>query len=202
MSRADALASFAILLIGVPLAYMFASATVDGNQRYRETPLRGLLGSDVYEALASGDPIQQHYMGDELLAPDFELQDADGSTWRLSDHRGEVVVMNFWSVTCGPCIEEMPTLIELARILRERDGIELVTIAGDRDWAQVRAVVPDGSGLRVLLDPDREVVRDQYGTRLYPETWIVDPRGVIRLRLDGARDWSGSVAIDVIESYL
>jgi hypothetical protein len=45
------------------------------------------------------------------------------------------------------------------------------------------------------------VSRGKFGTRLFPETWIIDPEGVIRLRIDGRRDWSHPVAIQVIESY-
>ncbi|MCZ7681473.1 MAG: TlpA family protein disulfide reductase [Sandaracinaceae bacterium] len=106
----------------------------------------------------------------------------------MSDHRGKVVVMNFWTVTCQPCVEEMPTLVQLSRILEERDDIELVTVSTDRDWDTVRTVVPEDAPMTVLLDPEREVVNGKFGTRLFPETWIIDPDGVIRLRVDGSRD--------------
>jgi len=139
---------------------------------------------------------------DDRLAPDFALRAQDGSTWRLSEQRGKVVILNFWTVTCQPCIEEMPTLVELANTLRGRDDVELVTISTDRDWDTVRTIVADSSGLKVLLDPDRAVVRDKFGTRLYPETWVIDPEGVIRLRVDGSRDWSSPVVLDMIDGYL
>jgi hypothetical protein len=40
-----------------------------------------------------------------------------------------------------------------------------------------------------LVDPDGAVVREKYGTKLYPETWFIDPSGVIRARIDGPRNW-------------
>jgi peroxiredoxin len=181
---------------------MLASAFADGETRRREAPLRSLLGDDAYEALVRGRPTEVHYLGNDRLVPDFELQDQDGETFRMADARGRVVVLNFWTVTCGPCIEEMPSLVELSRIVAERDDIELVTISTDRTWDDVRTVIPAGTPLRVLLDPDRSVVRGQFGTRMYPETWIVDRRGVIRLRIDGARPWSSAIAVDAIESFL
>jgi hypothetical protein len=52
----------------------------------------------------------------------------------------------------------------------------------------------------VLFDPDKSVVRGKFGTRLYPETWVIDPEGVIRVRIDGGRDWSAPIAIEMIES--
>jgi peroxiredoxin len=201
MRHAEWLSALVVFLIGAPLTLMFASAGVDGEVRRREAPLRALLGNDAYEALRRGEPTPQHYLGRDRLAPDFTLHDRDGRPWRLSDRRGRVVVLHFWTVTCPPCLEEMPTLVELARILEGRRDVELVAIAADRSWEQVAAVVPPGSPLRVLLDPDRAVVRDRFGTRLYPETWIVDPRGVIRMRVDGPRDWSSAVALDAIESF-
>jgi peroxiredoxin len=202
ISREDVVAALVVLALGAPLAYMLASAFADGETRRREAPLRSLLGDDAYEALVRGRPTDVHYLGNDRLVPDFELQDQDGNTFRMADARGRVVVLNFWTVTCGPCIEEMPSLVELSRIVADRDDVELVTISTDRTWDDVRTVIPEGTPLRVLLDPDRSVVRGRFGTRMYPETWIVDRRGVIRLRIDGARPWSSAIAVDAIESFL
>jgi peroxiredoxin len=202
IDRADVVAAALVLAIGGPLVFTFASAFVDGETRRHEAPLRALFGSSVYDQLMRGDEIPQHYLGNDRLAPDFTLQDQEGHEWRLRDHRDRVVVMNFWTVTCGPCVEEMPTLVDLSRIARERGDIELVTISVDRSFDQVRTVVPSDAPLTVLLDPDRHVTRDLFGTRLFPETWIIDPRGVIRARVDGGRDWASGIAQDAIRSFL
>lgn len=202
MKREDLLAALVVLLVGGPFAFMFASAFTDGETRRREAPLRALLGDEAFEALTHGRPIDMHYLGDDRLVPDFELRDEDGHTVRMRDLRGRVVVLNFWTVTCGPCVEEMPSFVDLARILEHRDDVTLLTVSTDRDWSQVHTVVPEGTPLRVLLDPDRHVVRDLFGTRMYPETWVIDREGVIRLRVDGARDWSSAVTVDAIESFL
>ena len=198
---ADLFALLIVAAIGIPLVWAAAAAFAEGESRRHETPLRALIGGVAYEALARGEETEQHYMGNDRLAPEFELPMADGSTWRLSDHRGKVLVLNFWSVTCQPCIEEMPSLISLANILQDRDDIELVTINADRSWDEVRRVIPEDSPLTVLLDADREVVRGKFGTRLFPETWVIDPEGVIRLRVDGRRDWSSPIALEIFESY-
>ena len=202
VERADVVAGAVVFLVGGPLVFMFASAFADGETRRHETPLRALLGTEVFDHLMAGEHVPQHYMGNDRLAPDFELLDQNGETWRLRDHRGQVVVMNFWTSTCGPCIEEMPTLVDLARILEERSDIELVTVAVEHSFDDVARVVPPDSQLRVLLDPDRAVTRDRFGTRLFPETWVIDGRGVVRLRIDGPRDWAGGIALDAIRSFL
>lgn len=201
MQRAEQVAGLLVFALGAPLVFMLASAGVDGETRRREAPLRALLGDETYAALASGERTEQHYLGDDRLAPDFTLRDREGNEFRLSEHRGKTVVLNFWTITCQPCIEEMPALEELARIVADRDDVELVSIATDRTWDDVSTVLGPRSPLRVLLDPDRAVVRERFGTRLYPETWVIDPRGVVRLRVDGPRDWSSAVALDAIESF-
>lgn len=215
-------ASVLVAALGGVLVVLMVSAFADGEVRRTEMPLRALIGSEAFEALAVGDGYPQHYMqqpptpkwaawmtararmegGERLRAPDFELRERDGSTWRMSDQRGKVVILNFWTVTCQPCIEEMPSLVELARLVDGRDDIELVTISTDRDWDTVRTVVSDRVPMKVLLDPDRAVVREKFGTRLYPETWVVDPEGIVRLRVDGKRDWSSPLVLEMIASYL
>lgn len=200
--RSEILPAVIAGVIGAPLLFAFASAMADGETRRREAPLRAMIGDAVFEQLARGEKTEQHYLGSELWAPDFTLRDGHGRPWRLKDRRGKLVVMNFWTITCQPCLEEMPSLIELARRTRGRDDVELVSVTTDRDAAGVAAVIPPNAPLTVLFDPDKRVVRDKYGTRLYPETWLVDARGVIRLRVDGPREWGGALAWDVIEGFL
>jgi peroxiredoxin len=223
VSLGDIIGLLAALAIGVPFAFVMAAAFADGEVRRREAPLRLMLGDDFYDALAADEESPTHYLqrpplpawlrvfprhdgrqdrADDRLAPDFSLPSSGGGRWRMNDQRGKVVVMNFWTVTCQPCVEEMPSLVALASLVREREGVEVVTVSVDRDWETVRTVVPEGSPLRVLLDPDRAVVRGKYGSSLFPETWIIDPDGIIRVRIDGARDWSSPIALELIESYL
>lgn len=199
---ADWIAALIVFALGAPLVWAGASAFAQGERARRLAPARALIGPRAFAAFERGESFPQHYMGNDRTAPDFALPMADGSTWRLSEHRDRVIVLNFWTVTCQPCMEEMPSLIELATILEGRDDVELVTISVDRDWDTVRTVVPEDSPLTVLLDPEREVVHGKFGTRLYPETWIIDGEGFIRLRVDGQREWSSALALDAFEAYL
>jgi peroxiredoxin len=209
--------------IGAPLVYAIGGAYVEGEVSRREAPLRGLLGPRAYEALREGDETPQHYMqrppvpawvgafGDnrrltdrsrDRRMPNFALQTRGGDRWSMRAQRGTVVVLNFWSITCPPCLEEMPSLVELAELLEGRDDISLVAVSTDRNWQAVDSAVPPESKLTVLLDPGGEIARNRLGTRLYPETWVVDRDGVIRLRVDGARDWSSALVMNVLEGYL
>lgn len=198
----ERMAGLLVLLIGLPLVVGFGRAIVDGEKQRREAPLRAILGDAVFEQLERGEKTEQSYLGKNLGAPDFTLPDQHGKPWTLSKHRGKTIVMNFWSITCQPCVEEMPSLIELAEITQAHPDVEIVAISTDANWQAVAPIFPKHSRLTVLFDPDRKIVKDKYGTRLYPETWVVDPQGVIRLRVDGPRDWSAPIALDAIEASL
>ncbi|MGK4008580.1 TlpA disulfide reductase family protein [Sorangium sp. So ce1036] len=143
------------------------------------------------------------YAGQNRLAPDFELPDMNGKPVRLSSFRGKTVFLNFWTKTCQPCLEEMPALAELGRIARTRDDFVVLTVSTDAGPDDVRdtlkVALSGDPPFPILFDPESKVVLDQYGTQLFPETWIIDPNGIIRARFDGARDWSSSLAIDVGE---
>lgn len=195
-------ATAAVVIIGLPVVYIVGSALVDGELRRRKTPFEALFGQEMYEVLSTGAYSEWHYLGEDKLAPDFSLKDQRGQSWSLRDQRGKVVIMNFWTVDCKPCLEEMPSLQRLALMLQDRDDIELVTISTDANWEIVRSVIPPNSGMQVLLDPDKRVVTKKFGTKLYPETWFIDPRGVIRARYDGARDWSTALTLDIAEACM
>jgi peroxiredoxin len=198
--HADKIAALLAFLVGAPFAFMMVQGFAEGETRRREIPLRAILGDDTFETFRDGETAKSHYLGNSLRAPDFELRDQHGKLWKLSDHRGKTVVMNFWTITCGPCVEEMPSLEQLALIAESRDDLEVVAITTDRSWKVVKNLFKPGSKLKVLFDPGKRVVRDMFGTRLYPETWVIDDEGVVRARVDGARDWSSALAIDMIDA--
>lgn len=193
-----------LLLIGGPLVALAAVSFADGWQRHRESPLRSALGNETFEALQSGERSPQHYMGNHLRVPDFTLRDQHGQRWRSSEQRGKLIVLNMWSIHCPPCLQEMPALMELADILREWGDAELVTINIEKEWSEVAAVFSASNGqapFPVLFDPSRQVVKGLFGTTLYPETWIIDAKGIIRLRIDGAQDWTSPLWLDVLRRY-
>lgn len=145
--------------------------------------------------------MQPAYAGAERVAPDFELPDMNGQKVKLSSYRGKVVFLNFWTKTCNPCLEEMPSIAELARIAKGRGDFAVVTISTDEGPDAVRdtlkVLLKEDPPFPVLFDPDSQVVFEKFGTRLFPETWVIDPKGIIRARFDGAKDWSQPIAVDM-----
>lgn len=148
--------------------------------------------------------LKPHYAGQSRRAPDFTLPNLDGKKVSLSDYRGKVVILNIWSKTCPPCLEEMPSLAQLGHSLKGRDDIVLLTITTDESAEDARSTLQSILGteapFEVLIDPDTEVVADKFGTKLFPETWFIDGQGIVRSRVDGARDWSEALAVKYAES--
>lgn len=123
-------------------------------------------------------------------APDFALTDLDGKLHRLSDHRGKVVLLNFWATWCGPCRIEMPTLQAVSEDYADRD-FQLISVAGDLEGAEVVAPYMKSLGLTFpgLIDQAGKV-QDLYFVNALPMSFLLDRNGVIAYKLVGFFDWN------------
>ena len=144
------------------------------------------------------------YANNNRTVPRFELPNMDGKMVSLDSYLGKgPVVLNFWTKTCKPCLEEMPALAEYAQLLADQ-GVPMVTICTDEGPDDIKDTLSVLFGdkrppFEILFDPDTKIVEDKFGTTLYPETWFIDSRGTIRARFDGPRKWNSAVALEVIE---
>ena len=102
--------------------------------------------------------------------------------------------------------EELPSLAQIAQTLKARGDAEVITVTPDESVDDVRnmlaATVGNKPPFEVLLDPGSRVIAEQFGTKLYPETWFIDTEGVIRARIDGARDYTQPVYLEFVKSLL
>ncbi len=113
------------------------------------------------------------------LANDFELETLDGGHLRLSDLRGQVVVVNFWATWCVPCVEEMPMFQSYSERYPQ---FTLLGIAQQESAEKVTPYVERmGITYPVLLDLNAKVT-ESYKVFMLPTTIFVDPEGVIRYR--------------------
>jgi thiol-disulfide isomerase/thioredoxin len=129
-------------------------------------------------------------------APDFQLADATGKQWSLKALRGKPVLLNFWATWCPPCVEEMPSLENLAK--RHSDRLTVLTVSVDEDWDVVKKFFPGGTTLSVLLDTSKEIPK-QFGTDKYPETFLIDSQGRLQQLFHQAK-WDSAEAALCLES--
>ena len=131
-----------------------------------------------------------------LNAPDFTVQDSQTKV-TLSQLRGQVVVLNFWATWCPPCVEEMPSLVDMQRRLKDK-GVTVVAISVDVDGNAYQQFVKNQNvNLLTVRDPDQKS-NALYGTSKFPETYIIDRNGVIRRKFMGAVDWTAPDVTDFL----
>ncbi|MBC8412696.1 MAG: TlpA family protein disulfide reductase [Nitrospira sp.] len=134
-------------------------------------------------------------------APKFELYDADGKLWKLTDLKGKVVFINFWATWCVTCKAEMPSKEALFKIMQGRDFQMLGMLFRDDpanlvDYKKKQPVSPP-----TLISPGNESAK-MFGITGVPETFIIDKEGIIREKIVGPGEWDSEETLAMIEKWL
>lgn len=146
-----------------------------GKYLMKISPLRALAFSvfmiAVVPAFAGG--------ASPVAAPDFTLKSHQGENLRLSEYRGQVVLINFWASWCGPCRQEMP-LLDALHDKYAPLGFTVLGINVDQDPVQARAMLERiPVGFPVVFD-SASTVSKLYDVIAMPTTVIVDRNGDAR----------------------
>jgi cytochrome c biogenesis protein CcmG, thiol:disulfide interchange protein DsbE len=131
---------------------------------------------------------------------DFALT-LDGKPARLSDLRGNVVVLNFWATWCQPCIDEAPSLNALQRRIAPRGGTVLGINLDEDQRAYESFLKSYQIGFPNYRDPSKRIALD-YGTTMYPETYIIDRKGRLDRKIIGPQDWTSPELTAYLDSVL
>jgi len=130
------------------------------------------------------------------LAPDFTVKDADRSV-TLSQLRGHTVVLNFWATWCPPCVEEMPSLVQMQQRLKDK-GVTVLAVSVDADEGAYHRFLKDhGVTFLTVRDADQKS-NNLYGTFKFPETYIIDRDGKVRRKFIGAVDWNQPEVVEFL----
>lgn len=114
------------------------------------------------------------------LAPNFSLVDLDGKAVRLSDFRGQSVVVNFFATWCGPCKAELP-LLETASQTYRAQGLQVLLVDLEENPTSVRVFARAlDLTMPIVVDPRGTVAAGQYALTNIPSTYFVDSGGTIR----------------------
>jgi cytochrome c biogenesis protein CcmG/thiol:disulfide interchange protein DsbE len=124
------------------------------------------------------------------------VQDAQNKI-TLSQYRGQVVVLNFWATWCPPCVEEMPSLVEMQRRMKAK-GVTVLAVSVDVDESAYKQFLKDHNvNLLTVRDPEHKS-SELYGTFKYPETYVIDRGGVMRRKFIGAVDWTEPDVVELL----
>lgn len=135
-------------------------------------------------------------------APPIDAELLDGTTFRLADHRGEVVVVSFFATWCPPCREELPHVeTELWRRFRDR-GLRVVAVAREETSEVVQPFVEEhGFTFPVAVDPDRTNYA-RYADAYIPRLVVVGRDGVILHHASGFEAEEFEAVVSLVEAAL
>lgn len=168
------------------------------------TIIVGLFGWIIYDFIAEDD-IEDHTVietpgeigveGDfefgiekGMHAPDFELETLDGDVVRLSDFRGEKVLLNFWATWCPPCRAEMP---DMQKFHEDKDVVILAVdlTSTETDLDNIPEFVEEfGVTFRILLD-ENDRVASLYEIQPIPTSYLIDSEGIVHNMAVGALNY-------------
>lgn len=144
-------------------------------------------------------------MADErVVVADSAVAGLDGSTKRLSEFRGSVLVVTFWTAECSTCVVELPAFAELSKRYSENglkvlavnlDAAETGTKAAQDLWSRGQFPFP------AFVDPERGLAR-AFGFETLPSNYVLDRKGRIAFSSTGANDWLGPETARLIEDLL
>src|SRR6059036_2222279 len=133
-------------------------------------------------------------------ARDFSV-DIAGRPGHLTDLKGKVVVLNFWATWCPPCVEETPALNKLQKYIDSRNGLVL-GVSVDEDPAAYEKFLKDqGVIFPTFREPTRKLALD-YGTPVYPDTYIIDRHGKIARKFYGPQQWDSPEMLAYFDAIL
>lgn len=133
-------------------------------------------------------------------APRVSLLNRAGTAVPLESYRGRLVFVNFWATWCGPCREEMASLVELSRTLDPAD-VAFVSIAEDDTWPPVDAYLAETPLPFDVYRDQPPRIEGAFETTAYPTSFLIDREGRAVYRFNGARDWNTAAARDLFAAY-
>ncbi len=131
----------------------------------------------------------------------INLKDMNGSNVSLSNFRGKIVFLNFWTTWCPTCRIEMPSMEKLHRKFKDKD-FAMVTVNLQESAVQVKAFFKEYKLTFIALLDSTGEVGVAFGIRAIPTTYILDKTGRIIGLVNGPREWDSKDAFDLFETLI
>ena len=132
-------------------------------------------------------------------APEFTINADNGRTVSLPNFGGKLLVLNFWATWCPPCVQETPSLSQFAATYANK-GVVVLGISVDKDEKAYRNFLQKFNP--GFLHARDFKLHEDYGTFMYPETYIIDSKGKVLHKLAEPVDWMDPRMTQLIDSLL
>lgn len=132
-------------------------------------------------------------------APEFTVQVDGGRTVTLPNFGGKVLVLNFWATWCPPCVQETPSLSAFAKAYAGK-GVVVLGISVDKDERVYRAFLQKYAPQFLTVRENK--LHEEFGTYMYPETYIIDAKGKVVEKLAEPANWMDPRITQMIDALL
>jgi peroxiredoxin len=134
-------------------------------------------------------------------APDFQFKDDSGKEYTVHNFGGKLLLLNFWASWCPPCVEEIPALNEMVRVLGPK-GLVVLGVSEDKDEKAYKDFL---SKLPLAYPSGRnpeQVIKQRYGTVQIPESYLIDSSGRVVEKFVSAQAWASPQMISHVGSLM
>ncbi|MEK7355746.1 MAG: TlpA disulfide reductase family protein [Bdellovibrionota bacterium] len=136
---------------------------------------------------------------------DFIVTDASGAQKKLSDFKGNVVILSFWASWCTPCLVELPTFAEIQKKFADR-GLQVLAVNVDDDTEEGKTFARDFWAKKSFPFPMyfdlQKAVAQQFDVDTLPSNFVIDREGRLVFSGVGANDWNTGETVEFIEELL
>ena len=130
-----------------------------------------------------------------------DIMDMDGNPVKLSDYKGKIVFLNFWTTWCPECVYEMPNIEKLHKKIKHADFIILAVDLKESQKKINEFIKKHKLTFKVVLDKKGDMSR-AFGIRSVPTTFILNRKGGLIGRAMGARQWDSKKSVTLFEYLL
>lgn len=136
--------------------------------------------------------------------PEFEVVDLLGQKISSTNYKGKVLIVNFWATWCGPCLEEVPSLIALSKAMGE--DLRILAVSGDFQKDEIDVFLKSfpefrRPGIDLSFDLEQpQKLAEVFGVTRLPESYIFGPDGKMVRKVVGSIDWASPDAIDYMKA--
>ncbi len=112
-----------------------------------------------------------------IYLPNFSIKTLKGKIFKLSDNKGKFVLIDFWGTWCGPCVGEVPHIIELAKSIPDKQPVIIGLSVGDTKDKLTQFIAEKKINYQVAMCSEQ--IQQQFGINSFPSTFLVDKEGKI-----------------------